>query len=116
MEEKKTKKIVVEKGYYDKNNKRYETYYVKGTVRGKEIVAGVKPADFGGYAILDVVFNGEQQAELQLTPYAIKAENGEVITGNTYKVVSYDEDGTTYECPVKPSRDSDKIALKMLIR
>ena len=79
-------------------------------------MAGVKPADFGGYAILDVVFNGEQQAELQLTPYSIKAENGEVITGNTYKVVSYDEDGTTYECPVKPSRDSDKIALKMLIR
>ena len=37
MEELKTKKIVVEKGYYDKNNKRYETYYVKGTVRGKRL-------------------------------------------------------------------------------
>ena len=27
-----------------------------------------------------------------------------------------DEDGTEYECPVKPARASDKIFLKMLLR
>ena len=31
-------------------------------------------------------------------------------------VVMTDEDGTEYECPVKPARASDKIFLKMLLR
>ena len=79
-------------------------------------VAAVKPPDFGGYKLLEIVFNGEKEAELAVTPFELKADNGDIISGNTYKVVSYDEDGTEYECPVKPARASDKIFLKMLLR
>ena len=85
-------------------------------MRGFDVVAAVKPPDFGGYKLLEIVFNGEKEAELAVTPFELKADNGDIISGNTYKVVSYDEDGTEYECPVKPARASDKIFLKMLLR
>lgn len=111
-----TKKIMVEKGTYEKNGKVFDCYYIKGVVRGQEVQAGVKPPDFGGYALLNIVFNGGQEAELMVTPFQMKTDNGETISGNTYKVVSYDEDGTVYECPVKPARPTDKTALNMLLR
>ena len=109
--EKKTKKIVVEKGTYEKDGKVFDTYFIRGKVRGQDVVAGVKPPDFGGYKILEIVFNGAKEAELEVNPFEMKAENGDVISGNTYKVVSYDDDGTVYECPVKPARTSDKTML-----
>lgn len=114
--EKKTKKIMVEKGTYEKDGKVFDTYFIRGKVRGQDVVAGVKPPDFGGYKILEIVFNGAKEAELEVNPFEMKAENGDVISGNTYKVVSYDDDGTVYECPVKPARFSDKTMLKMLLR
>ena len=110
------KKIMVEKGTYEKGGKEFDCYYITGVVRGQPIQEGVKPPDFGGYSLLNIVFNGETEAELVVTPFQMKADNGEVISGNTYKVVSYDEDGTIYECPVKPARPTDKTALNMLLR
>ena len=100
----------------EKNGKQFDCYFIKGNVRGLDVVAAVKPPDFGGYKLLEIVFNGEKEAELAVTPFELKADNGDIISGNTYKVVSYDEDGTEYECPVKPARASDKIFLKMLLR
>lgn len=114
--ENQTKKIMVEKGFYEKNGKQFDCYFIKGNVRGLDVVAAVKPPDFGGYKLLEIVFNGEKEAELAVTPFELKTDNGDIISGNTYKVVSYDEDGTEYECPVKPARASDKIFLKMLLR
>lgn len=114
--EKQTKKIMVEKGTYEKDGKVYDTYFIKGKVRGHEVEVGVKPPDFGGYKVLEIVFDGAMEAELEVTPFEMKADNGDVISGNTYKVVSYDEDGTVYECPVKPARPSDKSMMKMLLK
>ena len=114
--EQQNKKIMVEKGTYEKDGKVYDTYFIKGNVRGRNIEVGVKPPDFGGYKVLEIVFNGEKEAELVVSPFEMKSDNGEVISGNTYKVVSYDEDGEVYECPVKPARPSDKSMMKMLLR
>lgn len=108
--------IMVERETYEKKGKEYFSYYIKGTLRGQTVKAGVKPPDVGGYTLLDIIFNGEMSAELVVTPFEMKADNGDVISGNTCKVVSYDEDGTVYECPVKPARATDKVALKMLLR
>ena len=66
--------------------------------------------------MLDIVFNGAMEAELVVTPFEMKTDNGQVIKGNTFSVRSTDEDGTVYECSVKPSRRSDKELLTMLIR
>ncbi len=46
----------------------------------------------------------------------MKDDHGKVVKGNTYAVRSYDEDGTVYECPIKPARTSDKSFMNMLLR
>lgn len=110
-------KIVVEREIYEKNGKQYFSYFIKGTVRGKDIRVLITPPDKGGFVVLDIVFNNEMKADLVVNPYEIKDEaTGNVIKGNTYAVKSLDADGTIYECPIKPFRASDKALLTMLMR
>ena len=71
----------------------------------------------GGYAVLDFVFDGAMEADLIVTPYTMKTEDGNVITGNTYAVQSVDEEtGEIYSCKIKPSSDSSKSMLSMMFR
>lgn len=108
--------IMVERETYEKNEKTYYTYFIRGKARGRDIRASVVPPDVGGYKVLDIVFNDAPEAELVITPYEIKDEHGKVVKGNTYKVVSFDPDGTEYECPIKPANQCDKSFLKMILR
>ena len=112
------KNIFVERDTFEMNGKTYFSYFIKGTVRGKEVRVGIIPPDRGGYTVLDIVFGNEMKAELTLTPYEIKDEStGRVVKGNTYGVKTVDEEtGEVYECKVKPSRESDKTLLNMLLR
>ena len=117
MANKKENQIVVERETYEKNGKQYFSYFVKGNVRGKDVKASVMPLDIGGYTVLDIVFGNEMKAELVLNPYEIKDEKtGTVVKGNSYAVRSVDENGEVYECPIKPSKQSDKALLNMLLR
>lgn len=110
-------KVMVERDTYIKNGQEYYSYYINGTIRGKEYRIGVAPPDNGGYAVLDIVFGGDMSAELVVKPYEIKDDKtGEVLRGNTYAVRSIDEDGVVYECPIKPARVSDKTMLNMFLR
>lgn len=110
------KKIFVKRETYEKNGKVRFTYFVEGDVRGVHIKASVVPHDFGGYTILDIVFNGEMEAELVIKNFEMKDDNGNVNVIKTFAVISKDEDGTEYECAIKPNRKSDKDGLNMLIR
>ncbi len=111
------KNILVERETYEKNGKTFYTYFIKGTLRGKEIKATVTPMDIGGYAVLDIVFDGATQANLVVKPYELKDEKtGSTIKGNSFAVSSIDEDGREYECPIKPFRQSDKALLSMLLK
>ncbi len=113
----KDNRIYVERETYVKNDKEYFAYFIKGSIRGKAVKISVVPPDRGGYAVLEIVFGEAMAAELVLNPYEIKDEaTGRVISGNSYLVRSYDEDGVVYECSVKPFRNSDKMLLNMLIR
>lgn len=117
MANKKDGKIVVEREIYEKNGKQYYSYFIKGNVRGKDIKANVMPLDFGGYAVLDIVFGNEMKADLVLNAYEIKDEKtGNIMKGNTYSVRSTDENGEIYECRIKPSKNSDKALLNMILR
>lgn len=111
------KTIFVERETYTKDDKEYFSYFIKGNVRGRDIRIGIVPPDFGGYVVLDIVFDGAMKAELQLKPYEIRDEKTKKVTkGNSFVVVSKDEEtGKTYECPIKPSRKSDKALLDMLL-
>lgn len=109
--------IFVERETYEKNGKTYFTYFIKGTVRGKDVRVAVVPPDKGGYAVLDIVFGDQMSAQLVTKPFEIKDDAmGKVISGNTYSVQTVDENGEIYECAVKPFRSSDKSLLNMLLR
>ena len=116
MEKNKNKNIMVERETFEKNEKTYFTYFIKGQVRGREVKVAIIPPDKGGYTVLDIVFGDAMKAELKITPFEIKDESGKVITGNTYAVRSVDENGEVYECSVKPYRNSDQALLNMLIK
>jgi len=108
--------IKVERELFEKNGKSYFAYYINGKVRNTEIKAQVVPPDLGGYKVLDIVYDGANEAELVVVPFKFAADDGHVIEGNTFKVVSIDENGELYECPVQPARKSDKSLLDMLIK
>lgn len=110
------KQIQVERETYTKNGKEYFSYFIQGVVRGKHIKAAVVPPDNGGYQVLDIVFDGSMACDLVVTPFEMKGENGQTISGNTYTVRSVDTDGTVYECKIKPFRQSDKNMINMLLR
>lgn len=93
-------------------------YFVRGTIRGREVKASLNPADNGGFDLLEIIFDGGDKAELLVKPYAITDDKtGETISGNTYEVVCRDENGDVYlGCPVKPARPSDKAVLALIAR
>ena len=95
-------KIMVERETFEKNDKTYFSYFIKGSIRGKDVKVAVVPPDKGGYAVLDIVFGNEMSAELVANPFEIKDEaTGKVITGNSYLVRTVDENGEIYEKCVK---------------
>ena len=108
--------IKVERETFEMDDKQYFSYFIRGTVRGKDVKVAIVPPDKGGYVVLDIVFDGAMEAELVVIPYEMKDDNGKTIKGNNYAVRSYDDDGTVYECKVKPFRYSDKNILDMLLR
>ena len=108
-------KIKVERETFEKDGKTFFSYFIKGKIRGKDVRILVTPPDKGGFAVLDIVFGNEMQADLIVNPYEIKDDaTGNVIKGNTYAVHSVDENGEVYECSIKPFRQSDKALLNML--
>lgn len=115
------KQIYVEREAFESKGKTYFGYFIRGIIRGREVKIGIAPpnkeTDKGGYAVLDLVFGDADKAELILNPYEIKDDKtGKVIAGNSYLVRTVDADGEVYECPVKPSRSSDKTLLNMLLK
>lgn len=98
------------------DGKDYWAYIVKGKVRGRDIKVDFAPKDKGGYEPLDIVFDVSPMAELVISDEEMTdASTGRTTKFTTYKVLTIDEDGIPYECGIKPSRDSDKALLKMLL-
>ncbi len=111
-----TKKIMVERDTYEKDGKTYFSYFIKGTIRGKEVRIAVVPPDRSAYAVLDVVFGDAMKADLVVRPFEFKDQaTGNVVKGKTYAVHT-EEDGEIYECTIKPFRTSDKLFLNMLLK
>ena len=114
---KKENQIIVERETFEKNDRTFYTYFIKGKIRGKDVRLSVVPPDKGGYAVLDIVFGNDMKADLVANPYEIKDDaTGNVIKGNTYAVRTVDENGEVYECNIKPYRNSDKMLLNMLMK
>lgn len=110
------KKITVEREAFDHNGKTCYSYFVKGTVRGREIKAQLAPQDNGGYVLLDIVFDKADTADLVIGSISITNDKGKTETFPSYTVKNVDENGEVFECPVKAARKTDKTKLAMILR
>ena len=115
---------VTRQTFTGKDGKEYWGYVVKGTVvrvkNGKrleqEVTVDFVARDQGGYEVLDLIFFGTDSAELVMHEETMTNEKtGDVSTYTVYEIQSADDDGTVYSYKVKPSRESDKSLLNMLI-
>lgn len=96
----KKNKIFVAREIYEKDGKQYFSYFVKATIRGKDVKITVAPQsassgmiDKNGYAVFDIVFENENKLELNTTPFEMKDATGHIIKGKTFSVKSIDENG-----------------------
>lgn len=110
--------------FIGKDGKEYWGYVVKGNVirvkngkrLEKEVTVNFVAKDQGGYEVLDLIFFGTDVAELVMHDETMTNEKtGEVSTYTVYEIQAKDDDGTVYSYKVKPSRESDKSFLNMLI-
>lgn len=115
---------VTRQKFIGKDGKEYWGYVVMGTVvrvkNGKrleqEVTVDFVAKDQGGYEVLDLIFFGTDSAELVMHEETMTSEKtGEVSMYTVYEIQSTDDDGTVYSYKVKPSRESDKSLLNMLI-
>lgn len=114
QEEQRLKLFVEREGFVGSNGEQYWAYVVKGQVRGRNIKIDFMPKDKGGYEVLDIVFSASAKAELIMCNETMTDANGKTTKYISYKVHTEDALGEL-ECGVKPSRDSDKALLTMLI-
>lgn len=115
---------VTRKPFIGKDKKEYWGYVVEGTIvrvkNGKrfekEVTVDFVAKDQGGYEVLDLIFFETDEAELVMHDETMTNEKtGEVSTYTVYEIRAQDDDGTVYSYKVKPSRESDKSLLNMLI-
>lgn len=108
--------FVVREKFVGSNGQEYWSYFVKGKVRERIVRVDFAPKDKGGYEPLDILFDVQDKAELIITDETSTDMNGNKLSYKSYLLRTTDEDGETYECNVKPARDSDKSLLTMLLK
>ena len=102
-----------------KDGKEYWNYITKGKALGRDIRVDFMPKDKGGYEVLDILFSLQDKAKLVVGEESSTDVNGKTTRYKTYTlqvVDENDEDKTIYDSSVKPSRDSDKALLNMLLK
>lgn len=113
-EEQGLKLFVERESFTGTDGKQYWAYILKGNVRGRAVKVDFAPKDKGGYEPLDIVFSIKDNAELIMSTETMTDVNGKRTSYVSYKVRNEDELGVL-ECGVKPSKDSDKALLTMII-
>lgn len=94
-----------------------EVFKVQGQEREFRAEFTTKGTDFGGYDMLDIIFMVSDEAYLRITEdVMVNTETGESIPFKTYEIFNEDDDGVVYAYKVKPSRDSDKAKLDVIIQ
>lgn len=112
------------KPFVTSEGKEYWGYYVEGTIvrkkngkrMQKDITVDFVAKDSGGYEVLDLIFFSSDIAKLVMREGKMTNERtGKVSRYTVYEIQSTDDDGTMFSYKVKPSRESDKALLQMLI-
>lgn len=94
--------------YTSKNdNKQYFRYFVIVTIKGRLFKTIMLPQDLDGYALLDVIFDGNETAPLYYESKEITI-NDKVISQDLYSVLTHDTElDIDIECPIKPATSID---------
>lgn len=112
------------KPFVTSEGKEYLGYYVEGTIvrekngkrMQKDITVDFVAKDSGGYEVLNLIFFSSDTAKLVMHEEKMTNERtGKVSRYTVYEIQSTDDDGTMFSYKVKPSRESDKALLQMLI-
>ncbi|GHV02045.1 hypothetical protein FACS1894211_12800 [Clostridia bacterium] len=115
---------VVRKPFKSKKEKgkTYYAYMIEDKLRGRDIKIELLPPkvgkemDAGGYGVLDIVFDGNDAAELTVKSESFNDMNGKAQTRTVYGVRNVDEEtGEIWESVVVPARPSDRALLEMLL-
>ena len=102
--------------YVTSDGRLYFKYKLCGNLRGRRVFVDFSPKDKGGYRVLDIVYDAKDEADLIIGEGIMTDDKtGKRTKYLTYVARNVDEDGTVWECGVKPSRDSDKSLLLMLL-
>ena len=116
VEEQNTKLFVERDTFTGSDGKKYWNYFLRAKIRERDKKINFSPKDKGGYDFLDMVFEIADKAELVISEEEMTNEiTKKVSKYKTYKLVVKDEDGLEFECGVRPSKDSDKSLMNMLI-
>lgn len=112
------KRLIVEREKFTaKDGREMWAYAVHGTLRGRETKVDLIAYDQGGYEVLDLLYDIQPTAELEMHDETMSdGDTGEVRTYTVYTVRNKDEDGDELVCRVKPARDSDKSILAYLLK
>ena len=100
--------------YVTADGRLYFKYKLHGNLRGRKVVVDFSPKDKGGYLPLDLVFDVNPEAELDITD-EVTEFNGRKQHRTVYTVNTVDENGVVWHCEVKPTGKSDVDLLTMLM-
>lgn len=116
VEEQKTKLFVERESFTGSDGRTYWNYVLRAKILNKEKNIHFSPKDKGGYSVLELLFELSDKAELVMTTSTMKDDAGKRTRYTSYKLVTYDEDEIPYEATVKPTAESDKNLLVMVLR
>lgn len=110
------KPIILERGSYKgKDGVVRNNYHVTRYINGDEVRADIGPSDPGGYALLEVLYKGEQEVTLDIRE-AEMVNDGVKTKYKQYFAQAADiKTGEVLELPVKPYQKSDVAALTWIV-
>ena len=100
--------------YVTGDGRLYFRYRLYGNLRGRKVAVDFSPRDKGGYLPLDLVFDVNPEAALDITD-EVTEFNGRKQHRTVYTVNTVDENGVVWHCEVKPTGKSDVDLLTMLM-
>lgn len=100
--------------YMTNDGRLYFKYKLRGNLRGREVLVDFSPRDKGGYVPLDLVFDVNPAAELDIID-KVTEFNGKKQHSTVYTVNTVDENGVVWHAEVKPTGKSDVDLLTMLM-
>lgn len=101
------------KGTTTDGRKRYY-FEVRGEVRGRKVRANMLPKDVGGYQLLEIVFDEQDEVDLMVMYGNYTNDEGDKVAFHSYFAQVVDGDNY-FRCPVKPSSGSDKALLEAIL-